>query len=335
MVRKAPRDQTDQEREPGTIVVEDEVLRAGFTQVPNVILTMSDISHGAKLCYALLLSYAWQEGSCFPGQDVLGHDMSVERKAVIRYLGELKEKALIRVIRRGLGKTNVYYLPKLSDVPFLGHQDVPSPAQLEVPSRGHKEYPIEEYPKEEDLDTSNIRKVKTSHKQSERIAPTHEPTQLQEGSYRRAAGDTANEAHNGREGALSSVAEVLGRRTRKPSSTGSTTRQKPYPEDRQRILAMIEDFAIELGDEAPLPSSVTRAHNLYRRSGIPIEAFTSLMYEARSLTKEYSGNITKQKQAKEGSSSHWGVGKNKMAYFFSILQGKAQYHGSGANGGER
>ena len=49
----------------------DPVAAAGFTQVPNVILKSTDLSVGAKLTYALLLSYAWQKESCFPGQETL------------------------------------------------------------------------------------------------------------------------------------------------------------------------------------------------------------------------------------------------------------------------
>lgn len=86
---------------------------------------------------------------------------------------------------------------------------------------------------------------------------------------------------------------------------------------------MIEDFAIELGDETPLPSSAARAYNLYRQSGMPIDAFTRLMYEARALTKEYSANITKRKR---GESGPFGPAKNKMAYFFSILDSEARNH---------
>ncbi len=89
---------------------------------------------------------------------------------------------------------------------------------------------------------------------------------------------------------------------------------------------MIEDFAIELGDEAPLPSSVTRAYNLYQQAEIPIDDFTRLLYEARALTKEYSANITKRKQ---GVSGPFGPAKNKMAYFFSILERASRNHGSG------
>jgi hypothetical protein len=106
-------------------------------------------------------------------------------------------------------------------------------------------------------------------------------------------------------------------------SVGSVLTHKSVPanrddvnEDRQAILEYISDFARELGDGAKLSSSVTRAVNLYRRSGRDIGGFTSAMYEARSRTKEYTANI-KKRQPSEGGGY---TAKNKMPYFFGILE---------------
>jgi hypothetical protein len=41
------------------IVGADPATLHGFTQVPNFILTSTEISVGAKLGYAMLLKYAW------------------------------------------------------------------------------------------------------------------------------------------------------------------------------------------------------------------------------------------------------------------------------------
>lgn len=99
--------------EAHTIVVEDPLLRKGFTVVPNLLFALKGLSHGARLTYVLLLKYAWQEGSCFPGVERLGEDLGVERKSVMRYTRELRSKGLITVKRRGLGKTNIYYISRL------------------------------------------------------------------------------------------------------------------------------------------------------------------------------------------------------------------------------
>jgi DNA-binding MarR family transcriptional regulator len=96
--------------EKNTIVVLNEALKHGFAQIPRYVLQDKRLSFGARLTYAVLLSYAWQEGSCFPGQDRMAKDLGVSRQMVKRYLNELKDKKYISWARRGLGKTNIYYI---------------------------------------------------------------------------------------------------------------------------------------------------------------------------------------------------------------------------------
>jgi hypothetical protein len=92
------------------IIGADPVTRHGFTQVPNFILTKSDISVGAKLAYAMLLKYAWDNDACFPGQTKLALDMGSGERSVRRYLEELEKASLLEIVQRGLGKTNLYRL---------------------------------------------------------------------------------------------------------------------------------------------------------------------------------------------------------------------------------
>ena len=86
----------------------DPVARGGFTQVPNFILKDPTLSFGAKVAYAMFLSYAWHNDSCFPGQDRLSRDMGVTRPRVTQLIAELQRVGLITIQRRGQGKTNVY-----------------------------------------------------------------------------------------------------------------------------------------------------------------------------------------------------------------------------------
>ena len=96
----------------GTIVLHaaDPITRYGFTQVPNVILKNASLSFGAKVAYAMFLSYAWQKASAFPGQARLAEDMGISERQVRRFVNELKEAKYLSVERRGLGKTNIYNL---------------------------------------------------------------------------------------------------------------------------------------------------------------------------------------------------------------------------------
>jgi hypothetical protein len=50
------------------IIIENEMLRAGFAAMPYMALRDTRISVGPRLAYAVLLSYAWQDEACFRGQ---------------------------------------------------------------------------------------------------------------------------------------------------------------------------------------------------------------------------------------------------------------------------
>ena len=84
------------------------VLRGGFTQVPNFILKDPKLSVGAKVAYAMFLSYAWHNESCFPGQERLAADMGMTRPRVTQLIAELERFGLVSIQRRGQGKTNLY-----------------------------------------------------------------------------------------------------------------------------------------------------------------------------------------------------------------------------------
>src|SRR6266705_4871618 len=84
----------------------DPVVRGGFTQIPNFILKDPSLSVGAKVAYAMFLSYAWHNESCFPGQQKLAADMGMSRSRVSEFIKELEGADLIEITRRGQGKTN-------------------------------------------------------------------------------------------------------------------------------------------------------------------------------------------------------------------------------------
>jgi biotin operon repressor len=113
--------------EKHTVVILNEALRHGFTQLPNYVLRDKQLSFGARLSYAVLLSYAWQEESCFPGQDRMARDLGVSRRMLSDYLKELKQRGYIAWERRGLNKTNIYYIldyqPIQADGKLASHLD--------------------------------------------------------------------------------------------------------------------------------------------------------------------------------------------------------------------
>ncbi len=86
----------------------DGLSQHGFTQVPNAILRTSNLSPGAKLAYIMLLSYAWNNDFCFPGQETLAKDIGVGRTSTHHYIKELSSKGYIKVKRQGMNKPNLY-----------------------------------------------------------------------------------------------------------------------------------------------------------------------------------------------------------------------------------
>ena len=141
-----------------TIEILDTTLKQGFSQIPRTVLKAKNLSMQAKTLYALLLDYAWQKGSCFPGQNRLGKDLGVHRNTIQKYLLELRDFGLIKWDRRGFKQTNIYYILSLdflidqtSDAQERVHQDAQSCVQPDAQGSVHKveevEYKKKEYKK--------------------------------------------------------------------------------------------------------------------------------------------------------------------------------------------
>ena len=88
----------------------DPITQQGFTQLPNFILRDPKLSVGAKVVYAMFISYGWHNNFCFPGQEKLAVDMGLTRPRVTQLIGELEAAGLITIQRRGQGKTNIYVI---------------------------------------------------------------------------------------------------------------------------------------------------------------------------------------------------------------------------------
>ena len=92
------------------VVGADPMSKRGFTQVPNFILQNDKLSIGAKLTYAMMLKYAWNDNHCYPGQKTLAKDLGTSDRSVRSYLKDLEEMGFITITQRGLGKVNLYDL---------------------------------------------------------------------------------------------------------------------------------------------------------------------------------------------------------------------------------
>src|SRR5919199_1086555 len=75
--------------EKPVLVIEDEALAKGFTIIPNIVFKRRDLSAYSKLVHMALLSYAWQQDSCFPGQARLADELQVSIDTIRRALRQL------------------------------------------------------------------------------------------------------------------------------------------------------------------------------------------------------------------------------------------------------
>lgn len=104
----------DTSRKTRTLIFDDLGLKRGFAQIPNVVLRDPRLSGNAKAVYGLLLSYAWQDGECFPGQCLLADNMGCTKRTIINTLKELQKYKLIAIKRVGQGNPNIYHIKKLT-----------------------------------------------------------------------------------------------------------------------------------------------------------------------------------------------------------------------------
>lgn len=92
------------------VVIQSELLRSGFAAFPYLVMRDKSLSVGARMTYAFLLMYAWQEGSCFAGQEKLAEEMGISRAQVQRYIYELRDTKYIDVERKDKRYNNTYII---------------------------------------------------------------------------------------------------------------------------------------------------------------------------------------------------------------------------------
>jgi hypothetical protein len=86
-------------------------------------------------------------------------------------------------------------------------------------------------------------------------------------------------------------------------------------EEREQLRAFLADFALELGDEAPLASTITRTLRIFTAAGVPPERWSDFLYQARGLTQEHTAQIRKLATGDSPVRR-----KNKMPYFLATLE---------------
>jgi hypothetical protein len=87
-------------------------------------------------------------------------------------------------------------------------------------------------------------------------------------------------------------------------------------EARTTLAPYVEDIARELHDAAPLPSSISRALNLYGTARLTPDEFVAAMMAARATAQRRTASIRKKTANGQGTLA----AKNKMPYFFAVLE---------------
>jgi DNA-binding GntR family transcriptional regulator len=344
---------------PNTLVFEDTDRKHGFVVLDKLVLYAKNISKDAKILYAYLLGYAYEKDHCFPGYAVLCADLQASENTVRKAMRELEAAGLLSQKRQGLGKPNVYTLLSLNKAKIIlqEHHQQSRTSKFEVQEpqkttllephdlRSNKEE-LKEI-RNEEIYPSNIRKAKSEEndyvnsngsaeeaaertplRHNERVehSQTHSTTQnrnVEKTEAKKAIAPaekrdvSASATSAQRKGGLAHIGQTL--QGRLPVAT-------PAVDDtvaREAIESYIRDIAAKLHDEAPLKSSATRAFNLYRQTGADLSSFFNLLYDAEKEANRRSATIKKV--------TSMGF-KNRMAYFFAILEDKLGVRHQSKNG---
>ena len=301
--------------------VEGPALQRGFVQLPKLVLYAQHLSRDAKLLYAVLLGYAWQEQRCFPGYQRLCADLNASENAVRTWMRELEDSHLITQRRRGQGRTNLYIFHDLRTA-TIEVQDHHQRAVVEPQETEHDEEVVQE---ETNHKESGVRNSKQTPLRNEE--PGNEPpfthsvvfSTAKEKVLRALAGTTTaaytlqpdpsppcrhtgNEKTKGQGKSRCSQAHQLG---------GKCIRLPAW------LPGYIVDFSREFHDEAATASNITRAVHLFERAKLDAETFIEQVYAARRITQ---GRANIHKRAEVGKNPAWPNGfPNRMPYFFSVL----------------
>jgi len=265
------------------------------------VLHARNLSRDAKLLYAFLLRYAWQQGRCFPGYAQLCAAMGASPSIVRKYMGELEAVGLLVQKRRGLGKTNLYTLCSLSratlepPVPprrvenddqkcgslvsddqdcgslVSDDQDAPLSDALESNPCSEEEDSTEKDTDEEGFDS----KGPATHAERADDGAVRQPTRRQP----RGAG-------HGK--AMRPAAPARAEHAVPPSPP--TEAAPPAPDvvlplsDDQALVVLLAELGDEFGDRAAR-SSLTRVRTLRQRHGLCVEEVTRHLAAAARLTR--------------------------------------------------
>ena len=93
---------------PSKLKDADDITLRGYVQMPRVVLYSKTLSDGDKVTHLLLLSFAWQQPSCFPSQASLGDMRGKTERQMRRNLKSLADNGFINIVQNGSARANTY-----------------------------------------------------------------------------------------------------------------------------------------------------------------------------------------------------------------------------------
>lgn len=86
---------------------------SGFGRVYKAVMTRDDLSIEAKAIYALLCTYAGEDGFCFPSVSTICGNLDISIRRFEKNLRQLKNAGVVKVERKRSGNIlagNVYWV---------------------------------------------------------------------------------------------------------------------------------------------------------------------------------------------------------------------------------
>jgi hypothetical protein len=286
---------TNRDAEKNTLIIEDRVLSHGFIQLPKLILHARNLSRDAKLLYAVLLSYAWQAGSCFPGYKRLCDDLQASENMVRKYMRELESAGLLSQRRRGLGKTNIYTLCDLRTSKIA----VQEPHETEDKEEAEEQDANLRNSKAEAGKASNPPLTKYTNSETKPRQTTQQPLEPAR----------TTSPNPPRHGQLSSISDILTKRGQAPKAQTQQLSHRNIPD---QIAVYISEITEEMGDRAQLRSNLTYAARLKEESNRDPDSFVAALLEARAVTRDRRGNLKSPRRSTEL--------RRPMAYFWKVVR---------------
>ena len=132
----------------------------GFSIVYHVLTLDTDLSDGAFRLYVLLLKYAQQSGTCWPGVDRLAADLGKKPRTILYHLAELTERGLISRERRP-NRSSITWIEDLETVYGKANQETDGKAGGEPDRETDEENCAEEAEEETDAEAEESAKFCT------------------------------------------------------------------------------------------------------------------------------------------------------------------------------